>query len=454
MPAEYRLVIQGPADHTFVFMPEVSIRDVERRHRRGVNPNVLVLVRREIEVTAEFRGTATTPDTLQAAFSTFMSNHVSARTVPTFIEIRDAVTSTPIPDIGVLRSITDGGDWEELQLTSFVMDPAEDQMKGNARFRLILQGVRVFADTNDVVVLDQERNVEGGPDGLPRVTLTTTIRTIQGVNVASKATLMREPAPSGWVRQPPSNNSDGIGVRYTNWPLTNEAVVTSIVKQLGGGVVLPSGASDGTITDRLLDDPGFGIVRTQRTAEVTGGSNPAGYVESKRGDGVGFVNHDKARVRAQGTFETRDPGQDGVLEAKVTRVRVRFTLTGGGPGVATTVVTGNFDPIIRQGGGREPFVLEEDVQTFALGYREPNDFPVPEPLSDPWVHDRSRTRWSPPEISEYGLVRGQHLWVQTLRRVYVWSGVGDPRQDDSQRRLLADQFLPDETIRTLSSEVA
>lgn len=447
---EYTVRISSP-NLDFVFAADVDWRDPERIYRRGVLPNVLVAIVREIELTLEIPDD--TPTLVRAAFSSFMSTYISSRTVPDTIQIRDP-GGTPIPDLGIITST--GGpppDWEDVQIVSFDATSADPgQFRARAVFTMVFRGRKIFPDSNAFAEFDQVLSREAGDGGEQTVEtrLESTVRMTSGNDVQDQAALLRLAAPPGTIRIAPANRTSGISINYPNWPRTDQAVVVSIIRELADGVVLPAGAGAGTLINRVADDPGLGLTRNTLRAEVSGTGDPLGFVDNNRPPGVqDNTEHDRANATASGEWETREAIR--VVKDKVIALRVTWTLQEGGRGVQHSLVTGGFKWLPRKG-PFAPFLLTETVEAFALGPTVLDEVPMPDKLKAPWLFRPAPSTWSPPLIQEYGdRLTGttQHFWKTSMTRSYLWDSIDDPRSVDQNKLHWMDQFLAGATARQL-----
>ncbi len=444
MALQYDVQIGNGGDTVFPASAEVTWTDLERIHRRNLLPNVLVAVRREITVLGRLLpGGAEDPAAVRAAFGTFMAAHLSTRTIPAFLRIRDT-GGVPIPDIGEITSAAN--EWVDVQLTAFNMITTDPQLKAFAEFTFSFVGTRQFEDGNNFVEFEQELTREGPTNAQVTTTLRSVVTMTPGSDVEAQAALLRLSAPPGTIRLAPSNRVEGISIRFPNWPRTDEAEVVSIVQTLADGVILPTLAGDGSIILTERADPRFGLTRKSLRAEVTGTTDPRGFVEGERPKGsVGVVIHDRARAIASGEFDTREADLVFQLgdEGKTVRIRITWSMVEGGREVDHVAVIGGFRPILRKG-PFEPFILTESVEAFALGLTELGQFLMPETLPEPWVFDPKRSTYIPPEIIEYAAISDgetQHLWRMGTSRVYIWDALSDPRGDSTNQLLFVDQFL-------------
>ncbi len=425
----------------FTFAAEVNWRDLERLHRTDQLPNLLAVVRREITITAELPDD--TPAAVRAALASLMADHLSKNAVPVGVQIRDP-GGIPIPDLGeIVSSGAPNPDWQDVQVTRFEVDSADPgQLRARLALVIAFVGDRLFVDSNGQAFVEQELTSTGAADFRLEETLTSTVRVpAPGDAAAVNVAAMRLPAPPGKIRVAPSNNVLGISVRYPKWPRKDEAVVTSTVLTLAGGVVLPAGAGDGSVIDRERLDPRLGLLVKTLRAEITGSTAPRDFVDGEDpGDGVKTLDHDRARNQASAEYEQREVVRQ--IDKAVHRVRLTWVLNEGGGAITETLLTGGFFSQLRRG-PRRRFSLVETVEVFALNPEDIEQFPVPALLDDPWVFNPGQSTFGPPQIFVHGGEDNskQHIWRISMTRFYRWNGSDDPRKEGQNRLVWLDQWL-------------
>lgn len=420
----------GGTHYAFWAAPVFTARDLDRYHRTDVNPAVLGAVTREISLTCWVDG-RDPPDTV-TNLGTLLTGFVNARVVPGFFEVRDE-DGTAVTSIGQITSASSA--WEEVQITGFNLPAGVGQLVAGAEFTLTIQGRKTYGDSNDVWYREQSREVTYNEAGLERRTLTTELRitkassnTIAGLASSYGAA---ESRAVGWRRVAPSNNSAGYAIRYTKYPLLHEAVITSIVEELGSGYVLPTGAGDGSVVKIVQRDQASRTDRHVIQAEISGTTDPLGWAESQ-GEGGEFVGsyHDRHRNFARATFAWNEPinagggssAGGGVGGGTSTRTEARMVLTAGGEPVRPLVMSGGALPVIRRG-GLLPWTLTETIQVWAESPSALTDIPIPALLEDPWVLGAGGV-WSLPYLDTQ-----PSTWTTTVTRSYVWDGDESPLED-------------------------
>jgi len=427
----------GANTETFDRVDSLGLREVERVWRKNVSPNVLVAIVYEWQVEALLGGN-TAPATVRSNLATWMTNFAALRTGPTSVEILSG--GSAISGIGTIS--TTG--WEDIQITDLAFADAADDpafLKAHTRVTFTIRGRKPFGDGDSVCEFDQVYATEFDTAGLESRRLVTTVKMVAGVAVTTIASQLKLAKAVGWVRVAPTNTTTGYVLSYPNYPRTDEAVATSIVRRLGGSIALPTGAGDGTIVEEVQDDPRYGVNRKTRRVSIVGLDSPlSGWVNSQEPTGGrGGTTHDKSARRGSGTWITVEAVS--TFKGLITRVRARYDLTPGGRPVGFRPMTGGIQPVIVLG-DREPARCTETVKLAALAPASLDEVPLPIPLPAPWVLDSTRTVDTMPEIVEEGGAKAMNIWERTIRRSYVWDDPeSDPRLNDAFKARAMKQWL-------------
>ena len=335
MAALYTVEIQGSSDLTLT-APQVTYRAVERTHRHTQHPPVLARV--TYEVTIGFKGSGANAVATVTALGSMLSGYVDKRVLPTYVKVKDSAGSV-VDEIGQID--TDNG-WEDLEFTSFeVPNPsAEDpgQWKAYIKGTLVLRASRVFADSNGVVEFSQDYDQGGDVGSLTFKRLVTELRIAQASStvitdiLASSDYTIKLTASPGWVRVPPTNGTNGIHVRYLDYPRNKHLVITSHVQEVGGTVIPPTGSTEAPEVEEVREDFARGVKRITLRVESSGGGQTLSYVEGKRnGDDQGTTIEDRATPAAQGSYDRLEELTTAYPDSsQITKVVQQLTLSGGG----------------------------------------------------------------------------------------------------------------------------
>jgi hypothetical protein len=433
MADDYTVELQG---HTFsVGTPRVRWSAVAQ-HREDAVPLVLSVWTYTIELEGcRVRTTDGTPDKAQEALGAFLTATIHKAVVPTYLKILDSA-SQPIDEIGAIQPGTNG--WEDLRVVSWKIDPGEEQMLAGVEFSVTLRARKVFADTNGLVFARRRFASVVGADGLEVRTLTAEIRMAAGTSVPLTAAwllaLVRLPAPAGWVC--PSGGARGFDVRYPNrYGLTDEAEFSSVVKQVGGGVIPPTRAGGGTegVARRLV--PELGLVRVTTSAQTVGTESSTDWVDARRPSGaIGERTTDKGGRDARGSWEAWEAA--ATLGGRVNVVSADRELVPGGRDLTEALLTGGILGPLRIGPARRWQMIERIVVS-ALGPKEFADLPTLPLLGEPWALVATGTRdgWHIAERAADAR-RDLHRWQRTTTRLWWWDREGDPRDDADTKKLL------------------
>lgn len=446
MASQYAVKITGASTtYTFGTNPEYSVEDLERTHRNDTKP--ATLGSRRVRITLRrCKIDAATAGATVTALSSFLSTCANVRVVPTAFELLDSA-GTAVPDVG---TISHSGGWEEIAITGFRLPPGVFQLQASVEFEVEITARKVFADSNGVWFFSQRRSITYDDAGRERRELETEIKiseatanTIAGlVSTLSLA----EDRPVGWHRVGPTNGSSGVAIRYTRYPVKTEAVVTSIVEEIGGGGTAPTGGESNSKSETVRLDSRRGVELVATQVDLAGGSDPLGTAEGYKPlvTALGSTSYDEWRQRATGSWEVkRLPG--AYLTGRVTAVAIRRTLDEGGERLSPSLVTGSAAGVIRRSPWTPPTLVEEIV-AYALAPTELTEFPLPAPLEHPWA--LASTVHSLPWIEHegYGGGRDQHLWTRTVTRTYIWDGdpATKPLEDASVERAMMVQYMAGE----------
>lgn len=428
----YTISIQGASgDFVFVRAPALDIVTIDRRHRRGVEPFVLLSAVLEYR----FSGCILTDDgagNIATQLGDFLTGFAVLKSVqPTYIRIARPA-GTPIPVIG---SVGPGGSGEQLELLSWNLPNEPQQLDAEGKFDLSFRVVMNIDST--FLRLEQTQKNSAGPTGLPRQQLTTfcEVSKASGINLEAAAVvaLAALAKPAGWRRIGDSNNTLGVAISFDGrWPLKTIGTLVSEIEQLGGGIVLPDLAGDGTRTVETTNIPDAGIKVTRTGAEITGSVNPLAFVESIEPDGsVGTIRQDLARRVAVGSWTNQEALVS--LKEKTVRVRAVRQLSFGGKAISELPFGGGLLSKLRPGAIRR-WQLVERVEARGLGVEELSQLALPPRLPPPWVFDPGRSFHELPQAELAGQ-RSEDSWTRVMTRAYFWDGEGEPLDDAAFQKI-------------------
>ena len=439
----YTVEIYGSsADLVSVRTPSVTFVAVDRIVRRGVNPQVLDAVIYEIRV----EGATVRADTPAASVTaaTALWDRFLVRAQPSYLKIEDSTGTV----LGTFGEINTASAWEDLEIVGPELLPSAQQLMAGVTFNVTFRARRNYVDSNDVCGFEQTLRTSYGPDGLSVQRLETRLRVSHAsgktLETAAIAALGRLTAASGYVRTV-GNSALGVEIHYDRYPLRTEGLLVSEVQQLGGGLVLPDLAGDGTIRETASDVLELGLRERGTRAEIVGSTAPLDWVESQQPDGsVGRTEHDQRRRVASGDWAVVEV-IGSPLGAKVSRVKAALRLFGGGRPVEEFPGSFNLSPLLRHGSHRA-WRLEERVEVYALGPLEWADVPTLAPLPAPWVLAEPDGEEGLPTVFRPAQNADQRVWLRVTRRLYLWGGEGHPLASEELRALALRSYYADDSV--------
>lgn len=435
--------------YSFEVFPDYGLTSKSRiRDDAATNVRVSldVEVRLRCRIPASTDALTTVPPAAATDLGTFLGGAVHSRTLPTALTIEDQAGDA-IPAIGDMSS---SGGWEDLRLVEFELLPVGDapgQLVAGAYFRLVLQARRSFADSDGICELEQVYEADADEGGREVRRLTSTIRLSRSaygsgtrITTAAVAEQLRLVKPIGWVRSR-GNNANGFAYRYLKASYDGTTVEPGILAETvsevtqNAGVAGASGATDANVTERRKDDPAKGVVRVTSTADTKGPADALAWVEGQQpSESTGETTSGPGRS-AQGEWARLEPISPGA-SSKITRVRRRYSLSGGARAAGAISMAGGLRAVAVRG-AFVPLRLTETFEVQALGVTRLEDVPLPPALEAPWVIDGAAIVDGLPSIDEDARDPSQRLWLRVIERRYVWGGSVSGPLDPAEPGLLA-----------------
>lgn len=446
----YTVKLQGTPNDLTLEGAEVRWALVQRTYREGESP--LAVARDLWRITVRHQLRADTQANLMAAISSYFTGFALKGVQPTYLKILDA-TGTAIPDIGAI-DVSVSSAWESLRLMRELdIDGPSVEEPGELRelvtVQFALEAERSYPDADGVTDLEQTEGEEADENGLVLRRRVTRLRLsrITTNTIAGLASGYALPASPGWVRVEGTNTTSGVKIEYLDAPLKKQAILTSVVAQVGSGTVPPPGTSQAPVHEvERAEDPERGLLVVTTRAEVQARTGAQSWVSGRRPEeSVGKASFDKPNLRATGEWRHLEPLR-APSEGKITARRWTRSLQGGGRAVSVAQVYGGVQPKVRVG-PQVPFELVEIADVTGLGVAQLADLPTPpgpEPKAS-WVERQPLRLDSLPVIESHGRQPNQHVGRRQVSRRWLWVGQGSPLSDPAFAIWAMREFTAEET---------
>lgn len=445
----YTVKLQGTPDLT-LDGAQVIWDLVQRTYRENVSPLQPARDLWRIEVTHQIR--AATQAALMTAIADYFANYALSGTQPTYLKILDAA-GTAVPGVGAI-DVSTSSPWESVRLLRdlSIKGPRLDapaELKEMLTVRFSLEAERAYPDANGVTDLEQTLDEEADEAGLTTRRQVTKLRLsrITTNTIAGLASNYALPASPGWVRVEGTNTSSGVKTQYLDAPLKKQAILTSVVAQVGGGTVPPPGSSEApTLEVTHEEDPERGLLVETTRADAQSRTGAQAWVAARRpDDSVGKDSYDKAALHATGEWQHLSPLR-APTEGVITARRWTRVLNGGGKAVSVAQVYGGVRPKVRQG-PQTPYELVEISDVTGLGAQALKDLPMPAgPVPETsWVERQPLRLDSLPSVERHGREPSQHVGRRQVSRRWLWVGSGSPLDDPAFAAWAMREFTAEET---------